>query len=220
MKQKTVFSNMSQKGLTLIELIIAIGITSVVLVAATGTVYQLLSGNSHNSNAMTATRNVQQAGHWISNDMLMADYVEISLPDQPPQENTTVDVFSIYWFDYDEFGLEYEEGGTYDTSFKYKVTYKLTITESGANPLIRYLYATTSSDEHINNIDYSAYNESWESSGAQLIANFIAFRNLTDFVIDPAISGSKYYKLTITSYVPGFRPGEETKFYEIRTRPD
>jgi len=58
-----------QRGFTLIELIIAIAITSVVLATAAGTVYQLLAGNSHNSNAMLATRNLQQAGHWVSQDI-------------------------------------------------------------------------------------------------------------------------------------------------------
>jgi len=52
----------NSKGYTLVELIIAIAISSLVIAAASGGVYQLLSGNSHNSNAMAANRNIQHTG--------------------------------------------------------------------------------------------------------------------------------------------------------------
>jgi len=65
-----------QKGFSLIELLIAIPIAALVMLAASGAIVQLVrSGRA--SAQMNAIRQVQIAGTWISRDGLQAETVEI-----------------------------------------------------------------------------------------------------------------------------------------------
>jgi prepilin-type N-terminal cleavage/methylation domain-containing protein len=59
-------------GFTLIELILAIAIAAVITGAITMTIFQVFSGSARTSNHMTAVRQVQNAGYWVSHDTLMA----------------------------------------------------------------------------------------------------------------------------------------------------
>jgi prepilin-type N-terminal cleavage/methylation domain-containing protein len=205
-----------QRGFTLIELIIAIAITSVVLATAAGTVYQLLAGNSHNSNAMLATRNLQQAGHWVSQDIMMAQEVYPALPATVPdiessnEAITLPPILTLYWFEFTTYDPS-PEGEI--ISKRHKVTYELTINKSGSNPLTRTHYVTAPIDH--DELDYE--NEVWTEESSQLVANYISFRNTEELSIVP---DSLSYKLTITTYVPGFRPAEEKRIYEIKSRPE
>ncbi|MFA5450937.1 MAG: prepilin-type N-terminal cleavage/methylation domain-containing protein [Dehalococcoidales bacterium] len=209
----------NQKGFTLIELIIAIAITSVVLAAATGTVYQLLAGNSHNSNAMLATRNIQQAGHWISRDILMAypKFIETNTADPVTDPDTTVAILTLYWFEFESYDPS-PEGDI--TTIWHEVTYELTVNANGTNPLYR-------KHRVANSIDYDRHNDpgfeedkeykalEYDEESSQLIANYISFRNTEELSIT---NTSGVYQLVITAYVPGFRPVEEQKVFEINPR--
>lgn len=64
-----------ERGFTLIEMLI--GITILFLVGGAGAMatYQLLKGTELSSTHMTAVRQVQNAGYWISHDTRMAQYV-------------------------------------------------------------------------------------------------------------------------------------------------
>jgi prepilin-type N-terminal cleavage/methylation domain-containing protein len=55
-----------QKGLTLLELIIAIAITSLITGGIGTIVYQIYTGSARSSNHMVAVRQVQEAGYWLS----------------------------------------------------------------------------------------------------------------------------------------------------------
>jgi len=71
--------NKSQKGFTLIELIIAIAITALIIGGITVSVFQLFQlfkVNASTSNRMLAVRQVQNAGHWVSRDVQMAQSVD------------------------------------------------------------------------------------------------------------------------------------------------
>jgi prepilin-type N-terminal cleavage/methylation domain-containing protein len=61
----------NQKGFTLIEMVIALGIFSLVIAAATGTIAQVIQ-SSRSSEHMTALRQVQTAGYWVSKDGIQA----------------------------------------------------------------------------------------------------------------------------------------------------
>ena len=75
----------NQKGFTLIELMIAVAIGSLVIGAATMTLSQVFSGSARSSNHMIAVRQVQNAGYWIGYDTQMAQSVEPALdPDGFP----------------------------------------------------------------------------------------------------------------------------------------
>jgi prepilin-type N-terminal cleavage/methylation domain-containing protein len=66
-----------QKGFTLIELLVAIPIAALVMLATGGVIVQVIrSGNA--TSQMTAVRQVQNAGRWISLDGLQADSVSPS----------------------------------------------------------------------------------------------------------------------------------------------
>ena len=66
-----------QRGLTLIELLIALPIAALIIAAATGAIIQLLE-SSRASNHMVALRQVQTAGYWVSTDGLQAQRVNIT----------------------------------------------------------------------------------------------------------------------------------------------
>jgi len=67
--------NKKQRGFTLIELLIAIAITALITGGITTAIFQTFTVNARNSSHMTAVRQVQNAGHWISQDAQMAQEV-------------------------------------------------------------------------------------------------------------------------------------------------
>jgi len=67
-----------QRGLTLVELVIAIAITGIITAAITMAVFQVFNMNTRTSNHMTAVRQVQNAGYWVSRDAQMAQGVVIT----------------------------------------------------------------------------------------------------------------------------------------------
>jgi len=69
--------NKNQRGFTLIELLIAIAITGLITGVITTAIFQTFTVSARNSSHMTAVRQVQNAGHWISQDAQMAQEVNI-----------------------------------------------------------------------------------------------------------------------------------------------
>jgi type II secretory pathway component PulJ len=63
--------------MTLVELIMAMAVTAIILGGITATLWQVFSLNSRSVNHMTAVRQVQSAGYWVSHDALMAQSIEI-----------------------------------------------------------------------------------------------------------------------------------------------
>jgi len=67
----------NQKGFTLVEMLIAVAIMVVIAVAANGVIVQLVQSN-RTSNHMVAVRQVQQAGHRVSQDCIQAQNINTS----------------------------------------------------------------------------------------------------------------------------------------------
>ncbi len=87
----------AEKGFTNIELIVAITIMALVGIAAAAAIFQIFQGNERNNNYMTAVRQVQNAGYWISRDTQMAQSVTA--------DNLTLPDFLVLgWTEWDESG--------------------------------------------------------------------------------------------------------------------
>jgi prepilin-type N-terminal cleavage/methylation domain-containing protein len=65
----------NQLGFTLVEVILAIAISGIITGGITMTIFQVITGNIRTGNHMTAVRQVQNAGYWVSHDTQMAQTV-------------------------------------------------------------------------------------------------------------------------------------------------
>ncbi len=89
--------NKKQRGFTLIELLIAIAITALITGVITTAIFQTFTVSARTSSHMTAVRQVQNAGHWISQDAQMAQEVEPTPAPDPDGFPLT-----LTWTDWDD----------------------------------------------------------------------------------------------------------------------
>jgi len=68
--------NREQRGFTLIELIVAVAITGLIVGGITMSIFQVINIEARTSNHMTAVKEVQNAGFWVSHDAPMAQDVD------------------------------------------------------------------------------------------------------------------------------------------------
>jgi prepilin-type N-terminal cleavage/methylation domain-containing protein len=68
--------NRNQKGLTLMELLIALAITGIIVSTVTMVIFQVFDGEARSSNHIDAISRAQDAGRYISQDAGMAQTVE------------------------------------------------------------------------------------------------------------------------------------------------
>jgi len=85
--------NKNQKGFTLIELMVAIAISSVITGGITMTIFQVIIGSARTNNHMIAVRQAQNAGYWVSHDAQMAQSIRIG--DDPAT------FLTLTWTDWD-----------------------------------------------------------------------------------------------------------------------
>ncbi len=115
----------SEKGFTLLELIVGVGIMALVAVAASAAIFQVLRSNDRNNDYLTAVRQVENAGFWISRDAEMAQIVYTD--NQPP------DFLVLKWAEWVPPTDQKETAeGTY-----YSVTYSFTRLTNGIGSLMR-----------------------------------------------------------------------------------
>ncbi len=67
--------NKNRMGFTLIEVILAIALTSIITGGITSAIFQVFSQNTRSTAHMTAVKQVENAVHWISRDAQMAQSV-------------------------------------------------------------------------------------------------------------------------------------------------
>jgi len=84
-----------QRGFTLIELLLVIGLTGLIAGGLTMTVMQLMTMSHGTANRMTAVRQVQQAGFWVSPDVQMAG--NVSTENNP----YTPELLTLNWTNYE-----------------------------------------------------------------------------------------------------------------------
>ncbi len=93
-----------ERGFTLIELLLVVGLVGLISGAAGVTTVQVLTVTKRSNDHTIAIRQVQTAGHWISNDALMAANVVV---DDDPQ---TAEFLTFTWTEwgYDEESIYHE----------------------------------------------------------------------------------------------------------------
>ena len=67
----------------MIEMVIAIALTGIITGGITMSIFQVFDGNTRTSNHMTAVRQVQNAGYWVSHDAQQAQSVEPAADPDP-----------------------------------------------------------------------------------------------------------------------------------------
>jgi prepilin-type N-terminal cleavage/methylation domain-containing protein len=92
----------SQNGFTLVELLVAIAIGSIIMAGIAITVYQMFVVQASTTNRMYAVRQVQNVGYWVSRDAQSAQI--ISFDDEETAGVNEFLVFSRIGWD----GIEYE----------------------------------------------------------------------------------------------------------------
>jgi prepilin-type N-terminal cleavage/methylation domain-containing protein len=73
-KGKRIYKLLSDNscGVTLVELVMAMAVVSIIMVATYSAMAQLFNTNTRSTSHMVAVRQVQSAGYWVSRDGLMA----------------------------------------------------------------------------------------------------------------------------------------------------
>ena len=95
-----------EKGYTLIELIVATTIIVIITGAASIAIFQISKGTEVNNIHLTAVRQVQNAGYWISRDARMAQSIET--------DNLTPPNFLVFnWREWDADNEEVFHTSTY-----------------------------------------------------------------------------------------------------------
>ena len=84
----------NQRGITLIEIIVAVAIAGIIAGGTATTIYQTVSGNARNGSHMTAVRQVQTAGYWISRDAQMSQTIDSDPEDDLLTPGTEVLILS------------------------------------------------------------------------------------------------------------------------------
>ncbi len=77
-----------QYGMTLVEMLIALGISSVILAGLSAAIYTIMNTTGRGNDEITTLRDIQSASYWISNDAQMASGVQLIGGD--PTDNMTL----------------------------------------------------------------------------------------------------------------------------------
>jgi prepilin-type N-terminal cleavage/methylation domain-containing protein len=112
----------NQRGITLIEVLVAVAISSIITGGITMTTLQVISGSAHTSNHSIIITQVQNAGYWVSHDAQMAQIVEITSQTGFPLTLTWTDwdavtYQSFYSFDGNKLKRVHTEGGVPETTY-------------------------------------------------------------------------------------------------------
>jgi len=92
----------NQRGFTLIEVMVGVVIMALVGLAAAAAIIQVVNAG-RNSSHMSALRQVQTAGYWVSRDGLQAQPGFVEFDDDPETEGT--EILILQWIDWDDSEL-------------------------------------------------------------------------------------------------------------------
>lgn len=69
-----------QKGFTLVEMIVASALIAIVVAAASGAIFPIVTSTEISNEQTIALRQVQNTGYWLSRDTQMAQTVTVGVP--------------------------------------------------------------------------------------------------------------------------------------------
>ena len=133
----------SERGFTLIELLLVIAIVAGIALASGAATTQLFASSKRTNDHITATRQVQNAGFWISRDAMMADNATFD-------NETPADFLTLTWTEW-----SYEVG---EDSIYHSVIYSLQNPSGGIAMLRRTHESSAGADEQTLVAEYIYYN--------------------------------------------------------------
>jgi prepilin-type N-terminal cleavage/methylation domain-containing protein len=189
----------SERGFTLIEVLVVIAIVAIISAAATMSTFQVFNVTRRSNDHMVTIRQVQNAGYWISRDALMAENIVV--------DNQTPSNFLVLtWTEW-----SYEPGGV---STYHEVTYSIEVLPDEIPKIWR---------EHST---YDADQEPIESEQT-LIAEYIYYdsedpENHTDTeaTYEPPDEAPDQAPVLTVQITSSLGEASETREYRVLPRPD
>jgi len=132
-----------ERGFALVEILVVMAIVAIIGGAANMATSQVITGTRRSNDHMTAIRQVQNAGYWISNDTLMADNVVIDIDPETPE------FLVLNWTEWDEDDKK--------DSIYHLVTYSFEDIAGGIAKLERNHWSSAGADEDILVAEYIYY---------------------------------------------------------------
>ncbi len=145
----------SEKGYTLIELVVAVAIIVLISGAASITIFQIMKGTKTNNSHIDAVCQVQNAGYWISRDAGMAQSVHT--------ENLTSPAFLIfYWTQFNDENVKIYHTANYsfeelnDGIGKLKRTHLSSAGENEQTLIATHIYYVPTDPDDTSKAEYQA----------------------------------------------------------------
>jgi len=130
----------SQKGLTLIELLVAMVVVAMITGAVVASIIQLFTMSDRNSNYNAAFTQVQNAGYWVSHDAVQITQ-EPTVIDPAPSEFVSL---TLDWVDGE--GNTYQVVYTLEGSGQLKRTYSINGSPQETIVIAQYIDPSTTCD--------------------------------------------------------------------------
>ncbi|UCE97208.1 MAG: prepilin-type N-terminal cleavage/methylation domain-containing protein [Dehalococcoidia bacterium] len=182
-----------QSGFSLVELLTALAISSIIVAGLAMTIFQLYRGHAQSSGEMDVVRQVQQTGYHMSRDTQMAR--EVTTNDDPSTTEVEILKLTWYWYYFDPNNPADRDGEGN------RVIYTL---EEGK--LYRNFYFADVLDRDITEDDYVLQSTTYVARHIDEIT--CVYNGIT-------------LNITVTASVldiAGLQ--EETRIYEVKPRPD